>query len=95
MDEAARAAWYSLEDDDPLSQRSRFHRTRVATLDDDRPLVDVLRTLHSENRRNVLVIPAAFCVDSATMRAMQSSVRELEDVMTIQWQPGLGATLAR
>jgi len=50
----------------------------------------VLKKLHSENRDNVLIVPATFCADAATMRALQRSVRALEDPMTLHWLPGLG-----
>jgi hypothetical protein len=83
-------AWLAFEEDDPLTKHSRFHRLRIATGADDRTLVAVLEKLHSENRDNVLIVPAAFCADAATMRALQRSVRALEDQMTLNWLPGLG-----
>jgi hypothetical protein len=38
-----------------------------------------------------LIVPAVFCADGARMRALQHSVRELDDRMTLVWQPGLGS----
>ena len=67
---------------------------RVATGTADRTLPAVLEKLHSENRDNVLIVPATFCADAATMRALQRSVRALEDPMTLHWLPGLGGRKA-
>lgn len=84
------SAWLAIERDDPLAKESRFHRLRVARDEEAQRLPDVLARLRSEGRENVLVVPAAFCADAATMRALRLSVRDLEDAMTIQWLPGLG-----
>lgn len=83
-------AWLALQKDDPLNQGSRFHRLRIACNADQQRLPDVLEALRSEGRENVLIVPAAFCADGATMRALRHSVRALDDAMTIQWLPGLG-----
>jgi hypothetical protein len=50
----------------------------------------VLTTLRDQNRRNVLIVPAAFYVGEAAMRELEKQVRELDDHMTIHWLPGLG-----
>jgi len=83
-------AWQALEDDDPLNKQSRFHRLRLALNEDGRQLPEVLATLKSEGRENVLIVPAVYCADAATMRDLRRSVRTLEDSMTLQWLPGLG-----
>ena len=83
-------AWLAFEEDDPLTKHSRFHRLRIATGIDDRTLPAVLEKLHSENRENVLIVPATFCADATMMRALHRSVRALEDQMTLHWLPGLG-----
>lgn len=88
------AAWRALEADDPLRKESRFHRLRIAHDTDEKRLPDVLATLHSEGRENVLIIPATFCADVATMRSLERGVRSFADTMTIQWLPGLGGQLA-
>jgi uncharacterized iron-regulated protein len=82
--------WLALETDDPLSRESRFHRTRIAVGDGDRSLVAVLEKLHSENRNNVLIVPAEFYARHARLHALRASVAALENEMTIQWLPGLG-----
>ena len=53
--------------------------------------LSVLARLLEEGRKNVLVVPAVYCADGARMRELKHQVRELEDRMTIVWQPGLGA----
>ncbi len=83
-------AWLALQEDDPLNKASRFHRLRIAVDEDARRLPDVLETLRSEGRENVLIVPAEYCADAVTMRSLERSVRGLEDKMTIQWLPGLG-----
>ncbi len=83
-------AWKAIEGSDPLSKRSRFHRLRVAVTGGDRGLPTVLAELADKGRKNVLVIPAVFCADGETMRALKRSVRALEDQITLRWRPGLG-----
>lgn len=82
--------WLALESDDPLARDSRFHRTRIAVGDGDRSLVRVLEKLHSENRNNVLIVPAEFYAPHARLHALRASVAGLENEMTLQWLPGLG-----
>ncbi len=81
-------AWASLEREDPIHKGSPFHRLRIA--DAKRPLASVLEKLHGENRKNVLIVPALFCADGTTMRALRKVVRGFEDRMTLRWRPGLG-----
>jgi hypothetical protein len=83
-------SWMGLEENDPLNRRSRFHRLRIATTTGERSLPAVLTKLQSEGRENILIVPAAFCADGTTMRALERMVRELGDRMTLQWLPGLG-----
>lgn len=83
-------AWLDFEATDPLNAKSRFHRLRVALPSGDRALAKVLEKLVAEGRTNVLILPAAFCADGATMRALKRSARGFEDGMTLQWSPGLG-----
>lgn len=87
-----RSAWLALEEDDPINKQSRFHRLRIATHEDGKRLPQVLEALHAAHRDNVLIIPAVFCAEPETMRGLQRSVRELEDRMTLHWQPGLGGS---
>ena len=86
------AAWLEVEERDPLAKTSRFHRLRVATTSGERALDKTLATLLEENRKNVLIVPAEFCADGDTMRALEREVRELRDAMTLHWLPGLGGS---
>ena len=83
-------AWLAIEAEDPLNARSRFSRLRIATTEGERALSAVLAKLSEEGRRNVLVVPAAFCADGATVRALRDRVRDFGDRMTLRWSPGLG-----
>jgi predicted esterase len=85
-----REAWRALQADDPVAKKSRFHRLVLADASGERNLPVVLAELAAKNRTNVLVVPAAWCADAATMRALQRSARAFEDRMTLQWRPGLG-----
>lgn len=89
------AAWRALEAADPLAKASRFQRMVVAESAGERALPVVLDELAAKNRKNVLIVPATWCADGATMRALRRSVRAYEDRMTVQWRPGLGGTAAR
>ncbi|HZL99279.1 MAG TPA: ChaN family lipoprotein, partial [Planctomycetota bacterium] len=86
------AAWKALVEDDPLTKRNRFTRLRVATSGGDPAdeLPAVLARLESENRRNVLIVPAVFHAGGEAMRALERSVRAFEERMTLHWLPGLG-----
>jgi uncharacterized iron-regulated protein len=84
-------AWLAIERADPVNQSDRFRRMRVATAAGDLQLLGVLQTLEQQGRHNVLVVPAVFAADVETMRALERSVRALDDVMTLHWRPGLGA----
>ncbi len=85
--------WLAVQEDDPLTKLSRFHRLRIATMGGEHALPDVLSTLHSEGRDNILIVPALFCADAAMMRSLERSARDLEDVMTFHWSPGLGGRM--
>ncbi len=87
-------AWLALEKNDPLSKRSRFHRVRISTATGDLELEEVLERLEAKNRKNVLILPATFCADAATMRRLKRAARDCEDRMTLHWLPGLGASAA-
>ena len=44
----------------------------------------------TKGRKNVLIVPATFCADAASMRLLRSAVRDVENEMTFHWLPGLG-----
>ena len=86
-------AWIALEENDPLTRASRFHRLRIAVQDasaEERTLPNMLATLEGEGRKNVLIVPALFCADPATMSSIERQARGFANRMTIQWLPGLG-----
>lgn len=91
IDAAERDAWIALEQNDPLTKHSRFHRLRVATADGERALPAVLEKLKGENRKNVLIVPAQFCADGKTMTELREAVSTFASEMTIAWSPGLGS----
>jgi uncharacterized iron-regulated protein len=82
--------WLALEQDDPLARESRFHRVRIATATGERSLPQVLEKLQAENRRNVLIVPATFYASPTWLHSLYDSASQFEDVMTLQWMPGLG-----
>ncbi|MFM2093791.1 MAG: hypothetical protein RIS70_915 [Planctomycetota bacterium] len=101
--------WLAIAENDPLAKQSRFHRLRIATSptgegqqDKQEPeslaaqyrLPAVLEKLKAENRKNMLLIPAVFFADGDWLRSLRRSVRGIEDQLTIQWSPGLGASKA-
>lgn len=83
-------AWLALQEDDPIAKKNRFHRLVVATVDGERALPVVLDELLAKKRENVLIVPAVWISDGATIRALRQSVRRFEDRMTLHWRPGLG-----
>ncbi len=85
-------AWLKVEQKDPLARQSRFHRVRVATLGNERTIEEVLTKLESEQRRNVLVVPAVFYAHAEFLQAINERVRPFENRMTFHWLPGLGGS---
>lgn len=92
LPEAEQQAWQALEQEDPLAAASRFHRLRVATGQPGQTLPEVLQRLESEDRRNVLIVPAVFYADASWMRELAQSVQDFRNTMTLHWLPGLGGT---
>jgi uncharacterized iron-regulated protein len=87
-------AWKSLEQSDPLAARSRFHRLRLAT-ESDGPLSlpKVVEKLLSENRKNLLIVPAEFYADPVRMRNLERTISPWSDQMTFHWLPGVGGSI--
>jgi aminopeptidase N len=83
-------AWKAIEENDPLAKASRFYRVRIAQGEGPGALHEVLAKLQSENRKNILIVPAAFFADPNWMRTLRTGVKDLENPMTLQWLPGLG-----
>ncbi len=86
--------WLDLEINDPLTALSRFHRVRIAVLGEgDRSLANVLQKLQSENRKNVLIVPAEFYAGDEVLKNLERAAEPFTDQMTIQWLPGLGGEM--
>lgn len=92
-DQAAAAGlqcWLELEANDPLTKTSRFHQVRMATSYGEHGLAKVLAKLHSENRNNVLIVPAVFYAETDWLRELRKIGDNFYDEMTLHWMPGLG-----
>jgi uncharacterized iron-regulated protein len=87
--------WFELENDDPLTKRSRFLRLRIAQAQGEYDLPTVLAKLESEGRKNILIVPAVFNANPDSMRALSQSVQEFDNRMTLHWQSGLGGQIAK
>lgn len=85
-------AWLRLEQEDPLTKRSRFHRLRIAKVGGQRNLANVLEKLQGENRKNVLIVPAQFYAGDDFMRGLERAAAPFGDSMTLHWLPGLGGS---
>ena len=89
------AAWMRLEEPDVLQQRSRFHRLRIAHGTGDHSPLAVIQKLRAENpqRRDFLLVPAAFCVDDAALHALRAGLGPLAEELHLELLPGLGDRL--
>ncbi len=93
VSEADKKLWIAVEENDPLNKQSRFHRVRIAVASDDagdRSLPSMLKTLESQGRKNILMVPASFYAAPAMMRRMEQLTVDAADRMTLRWMPGLG-----
>ena len=88
--------WQRLADPAVLMPPNRFFRVRVARNDANAEdgLGAVLTRLESEGRRNILIVPAAFCADAETMRELHAIAAPLASRLQLDWRPGLGAGLS-
>lgn len=86
----AREAWTRIEAADPISLRSRFSRMRVAHLDTQPTIHEVLAAIREGGGSNVLLVPAAFCATADEMRALRDAVEGHLDGLNVHWLPGLG-----
>lgn len=86
------AAWLALEQPDALQAISRFHRLRIARGGGDRSPRAVIERLRTENaqRRDFLIVPAAFCLEPAELRAIREGLGALADELRLEFLPGLG-----
>lgn len=87
------AAWVALEENDPITARSKYRRLRIAGPGEGLDLPSVLATLEAKDRMNIMICPLEFCADGPTMRALRDETGSFGDRMTLQWLPGLGGGL--
>jgi uncharacterized iron-regulated protein/poly(3-hydroxybutyrate) depolymerase len=92
MDTALCDAWIALEAEDPIAAKSRFSRLRVASLerDSERSLEVLLERQVAEGRRNVLVVPARFHGDEATLAELRARAEVFADRLDLAFRAGLG-----
>jgi uncharacterized iron-regulated protein len=94
--EEQHAAWKKLQEEKALRKRSRFHRLVVVfETEEETGLADALEAVRAAGRRSVLIVPAMFCADPASMRRWREDAREYEDLLDLGWLPGLGGSLYR
>ena len=91
---ADRAAWLELEQQKVVKKRNRFMNLAIAG-DGVTALPEVIEQLRQRGRSRVLIVPATFCADAATMRALQQQLGAAAQGMDVSWLPGFGAELAR
>ncbi len=92
--EADKLVWFEHEQKKVLKRRSMFANIAVACADGEPSLATVLTKLKGMGRSRALIVPAAFCVDAATMQALRAAAGDAGDGMDLAWLPGLGAELA-
>lgn len=92
--EADRAAWFEHERNRVLKRRSMFANIAIACTDGEPSLPAVVTQLQQKGRSRVLIVPAMFCADAATMQALQARLGDAAAGMDVAWLPGLGAELA-
>ncbi len=92
--DADRAAWQQIEQKRAIKHRSMFANLALAG-DGVASLHDVLAGMRQRGRSRALVVPAVFCADAATMRALQAELDEADLGMDLWWLPGLGGELVR
>jgi len=89
-----KAAWQAVVAGNPLQRRSRFHRLELAFASDGPDLAEALGKMVAAQRRNALVVPAAFCADAETMQALRQQAAAFATRADLTWLPGLGGQLA-
>jgi len=92
--DADKAAWLEHEQKKVLKRRSMFANIAVACQDGEPSLPQVVTKLKGMGRSRLLLVPAMFCADAATMQALQQQLGAAADGLDVAWLPGLGAELA-
>ena len=93
--EADRAAWLEHERNKVVKRRDRFANLAIAFAEGEPTLPQVIAQLREKGRSRVLLVPATFCADAATMQVLRAQLGDAAAGMDVAWLPGLGAELAR
>lgn len=92
--DADRTTWFEHEKNKVLKRRSMFANIAIALADGEPSLPAVIAQLKQKGRARVLIVPATFCADGATMQALRTQLGDAAAGMDVAWLPGLGAELA-
>lgn len=92
--DADRTTWLEHEKNKVLKRRSMFANIAIAMADGEPSLPTVIAQLKQKGRSRVLIVPAAFCAEAATMQSLRAQLGEAAAGMDVAWLPGLGAELA-
>lgn len=92
--DADKATWLEHEQKKVLKRRSMFANIAIACEAGEPSLPQVVTKLKGMGRSRLLIVPATFCADVATMQALQQQVGDAANGMDVAWLPGLGGELA-
>lgn len=92
--DADKATWLEHEQKKVLKRRSMFANIAVACEDGEPSLPQVVTKLKGMGRSRMLVVPAVFCADAATMQSLRAALGDAAAGLDLSWLPGLGAELA-
>ncbi|MFN7671296.1 MAG: ChaN family lipoprotein [Planctomycetota bacterium] len=89
-----KATWLQHEQKKVLKRRNMFANIAVACEDGEPSLPQLVTKLKGMGRSRLLIVPATFCADAATMQALRQQLGAAADGMDVAWLPGLGGELA-
>lgn len=89
-----KATWLQHEQKKVLKRRSMFANIAIACEDGEPSLPQLVTKLKGMGRSRLLIVPATFCADAATMQALRQQLGAAADGMDVAWLPGLGGELA-
>ncbi|MCC7065489.1 MAG: ChaN family lipoprotein, partial [Planctomycetes bacterium] len=95
ISDADRATWLAHEKNKVIKRRSMFANIAIASAEGEPTLPQVMADLKKRGRSRVLIVPAVFCADAATMRSLKEQLGDAAAGMDVSWLPGLGGELAR
>ena len=92
--DADKSTWLEYEQQKILKKRSMFANIAIACEAGEPSLPQVVTRLKGMGRSRMLIVPALFCADAATMQGLQQQLGEAAAGLDLAWLPGLGAELA-